>query len=1476
MNNSKQERIVVVLGMHRSGTSAITRSLDLLGVNLGDNLHPPGFDNPKGFWEDKDCLEINEQLLAYFGSAYDKLSIPSRDSEPDSFITELKSKAVRLITSRIASHNGKWGFKDPRTCRFLGFWRSVFDACGCDVYFVIALRNPLSVALSLEKRNRISIEKGYLLWLEHILPTVLNTIGSPRLVIDYDLLMESPLSQVARISSILGLPTIDEDSPAFQDYANNFLEKALRHTTFSVDDLQLDRRAPIDVVTAYQTLLKAAKDEVSLEDKDFLDCFRELRARFNTFSPVFFYINTLEEQNAAFYTQVTSLDQTVAERDQQIIERAQQISNLNQTIAERDNQIATLHREKDAFETRLNHILVSRSWRLTEPFRALRRGLTTILGRDLHCDFFTVIRPVWHRLPLSVPVKQKFKSALFITLPFLFRGTQAYRNWQNFSAPFVNSAGTFFPLMPRDSWLPNTRKEYVPLLKGRPIENKPVKLICFYLPQFHAIPENDAWWGKGFTEWSNVQPALPQFAGHYQPRIPDELGYYNLLDPAVQRRQIELAKLYGIEGFCFYFYWFGGKRLLEAPIKNYLNDISLDLPFCLCWANENWSRRWDGLDSEVLIAQEHSPEDDIAFIQYVARYMRDRRYIRIDGKPLLLVYRPSLLPSAKETSRRWRQWCRDNDIGEIYLAYTQSFETIDPIKYGFDAAIEFPPNNSAPPNLTNSVTPLDKNFGCTVYDWRTFVERSEHYKSPGYKLFRGVCPSWDNTARRKSRSTVFLNSSPSLYQRWLENAIRCTQQSFTNPDEQLVFINAWNEWAEGAYLEPDARFGYAYLQATRNALTGSQMFPREERKVVLVTHDAYPHGAQLLALNLARTLNEEFGFHIDVVCLEDGPLKSDFARWARVHDLNGKDPRGQQAVSLAERLYESGHRCALVNTTVSGYFLETLASNGFRCVALIHELHGVLNQMGLQGQAKTIADHASKIVFPASEVAVSFNAIAPCESAKVHIRPQGLYKRRDKSVDRFTHRKRLRQQLGLPDDAQVVLGVGYADHRKGIDLFVDAGLEMAPRTPRARWVWLGHWEQGMRDHVINKLTKFPELQDRFIFPGLQTDTELFYGGADVFALTSREDPFPSVVLEALDACLPVVGFEGAGGFVGLLSEGCGRLVPKENAEAFASAVADLLEKSGERERLGLRGAELISRLFSFRHYIFDLLDFLGIGLARVSAIIPNYNYARYLPERLQSIVKQDYPIYEIIFLDDCSTDKSVEVAEKLLGECGIDYRILINEENSGSVFRQWRKGVEFASGTHIWLAEADDSCGEKLIDELLKGFRTPGVVLSYCESQQIDELGTLLANNYLPYLSDIDARHWLTPFVLDGESEIVDFLSIKNTIPNVSAVLFSRSALKSVLENSFDEICSYRIAGDWLVYVLLLASGRVAFSPIPLNKHRRHSQGVTISNINKSHLEEIRRMQNYIAERYDVAAAKQNQAKRYIESLQEDHGITVN
>ncbi|OQX16846.1 MAG: hypothetical protein BWK73_02610 [Thiothrix lacustris] len=1478
-------RIVVVLGMHRSGTSAITKSLELLDVRLGSDLHPPGSDNPKGFWEDRECIEINENLLMYLGSAYDRLNLAWENFPSDPKISELMLKATQLVSKKLLVNDGSWGFKDPRTCRLLGFWNQVFLALRCTVSFVIVVRNPASVVASLGARNSIPAEKAYLLWLQHVLPALSFTKGAQRVVVDYDEFLANPRLQISRIASKFKLPLPDRNSSLVKDFESNFLEDDLRHSSFTAAELLLDSCASKMVSATYDLLCRFAKDIESLDDPRALEVIAALEARLKDASPAFDYINVLEEERRVLWQavaerdgQISSLNQAGTERDDQIsilnlavAERDGQISSLNQAVNERDGQISSLNQAAADARRELAQVLASKSWRITKPLRFSRRVALSQPYVATRRALSDNSRALWRALPISFESKKKLKETLFKTLPRVFRWSKAYHAWSAFTAPINYSPITNV----QDRVALETGGEYVPLIKVAPLDQKPAKLISFYLPQFHVIPENDEWWGEGFTEWTNVQPAQPQFHGHHQPHVPEGLGYYNLLDPAVQRRQVELAKLYGIEGFCFYFYWFGGKRLLEAPIENYLNDKALDLPFCLCWANENWSRRWDGLDSEILMAQQHSVEDDLAFIQHVARYMRDPRYIRINGKPLLLVYRPSLLPSAKDTASRWRDCCRGNGIGDIYLAYTQSFEAVDPAKYGFDAAIEFPPNNSAPPNITGSVAPLGDDFGSTVYDWRVFVERSEHYKQQPYTLFRSVCPSWDNTARRKNRGTVFLNSTPAFYQRWLENAIGDTHAHRPDPDERLIFVNAWNEWSEGAHLEPDSRYGYAWLQATRNALSGQTHVPDNQRKILLVAHDAHPHGAQMLALNLAKTLNQGMGFRVDLVCLGNGPLLNEYAKWATVHLLSENDPHGVEAVDLAKDLFARGHRTALVNTTVSGLFLETLVAQGIDCVALIHELKGVLCKNKLYGHAKAIAAYAAKIVFPAIEVVESFNGVAAIPADKIVIRPQGLYKRRDKSTSREWARGQLRRKLGLEDDAQIILGAGYADHRKGVDLFVAAGLAAAKNLPKACWVWIGHWEPGMQHAVENQLSQCPDMRGRFIFPGLQADTDLFYGGSDVYALTSREDPFPSVVLEALDAGVPVVGFEGAGGFVGLLNEGCGKLVPKENAEAFALAVANLLAKPEERDALGLRGAALINERFSFRRYVFDLLDLLDLNLARVSVVLPNYNYAHYLPERLESIINQDYPIYEIIFLDDCSKDESIQVAERMFRESGIDFRIIINEENSGSVFRQWKKGADLASGKYVWLAEADDSCSHGLIDELLNGFRTPGVVLSYCESQQIDEAGRLLANNYHTYVADVDAKHWLTHFVMDGRSEIVNSLSIKNTIPNVSAVLFEKNVLTNVLKNHFDLICSHRIAGDWFAYVFVLNEGKLAFSPKPLNKHRRHSGGMTISNINQSQLHEIRRMQEYIVEHYSVPVGKIEQARRYIESLQKEHGIAV-
>lgn len=366
---------------------------------------------------------------------------------------------------------------------------------------------------------------------------------------------------------------------------------------------------------------------------------------------------------------------------------------------------------------------------------------------------------------------------------------------------------------------PVSKPKYVPRVALRgPLAQRSARLIAFYLPQFHPIPENDAWWGEGFTEWTNVRPAEPQFHGHYQPHVPDPcLGYYNLLDREIQRKQIELATQYGIEGFCFYVYWFNGRRLLEKPLDNFVADRSQDFPFCVCWANENWTRRWDGLDEDILMRQDYSESDDIQFIEASAKYLRDTRYIRIDGRPLLLVYRPSLFPDMVATARRWRSWCKANGVGDLYLAYPQAFDNADPSDYGFDAAIEFPPNRSSPPNITEQTQGLQKDFEGAIYDWRVLVERSQSYTQADYVLFRSLNPGWDNTARKKRRASILKNSCPELFEQWAFNAFLETQKTMPTPEERLVFVNAWNEWAEGAHLEPDLKYGFAWLQAIRNA-----------------------------------------------------------------------------------------------------------------------------------------------------------------------------------------------------------------------------------------------------------------------------------------------------------------------------------------------------------------------------------------------------------------------------------------------------------------------------------------------------------------------------------------------------------------------------------------------------------------------------------------------------------------------------------
>ncbi|NRB37877.1 MAG: glycoside hydrolase family 99-like domain-containing protein [Pseudomonadales bacterium] len=359
-----------------------------------------------------------------------------------------------------------------------------------------------------------------------------------------------------------------------------------------------------------------------------------------------------------------------------------------------------------------------------------------------------------------------------------------------------------------------------------------VKKFCFYLPQFHTIAENDQWWGKGFTEWTNVRKTTPRFNGHRQPQIPTDLGFYDLKQPQVQEKQAELASQYGIDGFIYYHYWFHGKRMLHEPIDNVLQSGKPEFPFAFCWANETWTRAWDGLDKEILIEQTYSNSDHIEHIQFLLNCFKDERYIKIEGKPLFLIYRPNHMESLNFFVATLNIEAKKHGFPGIYLCGVKSsFKSeseLSETQHLYDGIIDFQPNAEDFPKpddlFTKLVTALKVILPDSIYqtlklkgkgnkrvNYKKLVEYKKQQSLDMHKkVFPCIFPSWDNSPRRDT-ATIIQNDDANLFKDWYQHAKKHAETY--DEQEQLVFINAWNEWAEGCHLEPDTEMGHKFLQA---------------------------------------------------------------------------------------------------------------------------------------------------------------------------------------------------------------------------------------------------------------------------------------------------------------------------------------------------------------------------------------------------------------------------------------------------------------------------------------------------------------------------------------------------------------------------------------------------------------------------------------------------------------------------------------
>ncbi|MEA5003916.1 MAG: glycoside hydrolase family 99-like domain-containing protein [Christensenella sp.] len=999
-----------------------------------------------------------------------------------------------------------------------------------------------------------------------------------------------------------------------------------------------------------------------------------------------------------------------------------------------------------------------------------------------------------------------------------------------------------------------------------------IKAIAFYLPQYHPFPENNAWWGEGFTEWANVGKAMPLFTGHFQPRLPADLGYYDLRLKENIKKQMEMAKQYGIHGFAMYYYWFDGKKLMDTPLNIIYENKDLDLPFCLCWANENWTRTWDGEEKNVLIAQEYTRESMLRFAQDILPYLKDERYIKINGKPALIVYNPGDIPEFESVVLDWREYFRMAGIGEITLLCVSRPNYFCSDANVIDAYVEFPPHSVVMQGLRpyNNAEEyfVNDDFGGLLYHYADIVSDKNYLQVPDYKQYKGIMLAWDNTPRRGDTATIFNGFSMKLYQEWLNDLVEYTDEQFAGEDK-VIFINAWNEWAEGTYLEPDRRYGYAALAATQQALLRRKP---EKREIIFVGHDALFNGAQVLAYHIIKQLKEVFGYDVYTILQDGGELEEKIRHYSKVLINVTRDIDSTEQLEQTVRRWNV--KKAICNTVVTGDMVGMLADMGVSCVSLIHEMQNIIQNMHAVDKLSIINQKAKKIVFPSSHVEYSDQGLLDLDADKTVIMPQGLF-----SINPYIERKPetrdlIREKLGIPKDAKIVLGAGTMDIRKGIDLFADCAIRTAQQCNNIYYVWIGDCNlENFEEVVVKKCNDAGVLDSkRLIFIPAQPDIRAFYVAADLFLLTSREDPFPSVVVESMHAGVPVVAFRDSGGFADIIDEQTGLLVEKENTRAMTEAVIELLNDATCWQKKSQACRELVETRLDFVDYIEKLLCFLNEKITKVSVIIPNYNYERYLRSRIDSVLEQTYPVYEIILMDDRSTDESVSILKEYKERYPHKIKLVMNEQNSGSVFAQWEKGLDMAKGDYIWIAEADDLADPMFIEKNMEKFKQDSdVVMSYTQSKQIDSNGNLIGNDYLDCTSHIEVVDYDHDFIIDAECEIVNGLSVLNSVLNVSSVMFKNRDFTGFIE----EAKKLHVAGDWMFYVKLLEQGgKIAYIREALNYHRRHQNSVTLQLNTERHFSEIILMQDYVRQNHQ--GVDEEKVFAYRKQVKEHLGLNGN
>jgi hypothetical protein len=553
------------------------------------------------------------------------------------------------------------------------------------------------------------------------------------------------------------------------------------------------------------------------------------------------------------------------------------------------------------------------------------------------------------------------------------------------------------------------------------------------------------------------------------------------------------------------------------------------------WANENWTRRWDGMEEDVLLSQDYREADEPALLDRFAACFRDPRYVRLQGRPLLMIYRPRLIPDTAATIGRWRRHFQADHGENPFFVMAQSFGDTDPRPFGMDAAVEFPPHKLTETLevVNEDLETLDPDFSAEVYDYGELAAASLAEPPVAYDLIKTAVPGWDNDARRQGAGLVLHGATPDAYQAWVEQLVRRAAERLVG-GEAIVCVNAWNEWAEGAYLEPDVHYGAAFLNATARAVAALPR-PGARTRLLLVGHDARAHGAQTLLLHVGEALRSGHGVDVDFLLLEGGVMASQYSEFGDVTIAQGA-PAVQTAIAAARA---RGVCHAIVNTAASAAACATLGENGIASILLIHEMPRLLREKALLPGARAGVAVAQRTVFAAAYVRDRFQDLIPLDPARTTVRPQGVHRlpRPDPA-----QRAEGRAELNVPPTATLAIGMGYADLRKGFDLFLQVWRAARDQGQTLHCVWVGGVDPAIQAYLGSEIAA-AEATGTFRCLGHRTDAMDLLAAADVFLgimyhPPPRECPMPW--LGRLDSDAPPVPI-------------CKRTMENRNRQLFAVA-----------------------------------------------------------------------------------------------------------------------------------------------------------------------------------------------------------------------------------------------------------------------------------------------------------------------------------